>query len=244
MGKVERKSFKKSTLGNSLLLLIIAVLAFVAVTYAWFTISDNARLSSMKMDITTGLSLRMDVDPHEEFESYKQTLKFADIAQRIRADLGVDIATVPIEPVTTKDGVNFVFEDGSPARAADGTYVEFTLHFMSMGDMYVHLTSTSSKNANDGTRVWSNSTPELVQAMRISFTWEGGSFMYDPADDNIAGLTYDNVMFFLPEATDLPVVVRIWLEGTDPACDNKLKGSDYSVSLRFEGSDENNNPLR
>jgi hypothetical protein len=45
-------------------------------------------------------------------------------------------------------------------------------------------------------------------------------------------------MFDLITETDKPVTVRIWLEGTDPNCTNMLKGANYSVSMRFEGIEE------
>jgi len=236
-------SSRKGILGNTLLILAIALVSVTAVTYAWFSISDNARLSMMRMDVTTGPSLRMDLVPHATFEEYRRTLTFREIADRIRTDTGVDIASVPIEPVTTRDGVSFVFEDGSAASYRNGTYVEFTLHFMSVGDMYVHLTSTSSKNADDGTRIWSDTNRTLSEAMRLSVTKDTDTFIYDPGTMDIEGMTDSNTVFFIPDATDVPVVIRVWIEGTDPACTNDLKGSDYSVRMRFEGSDENNQPL-
>ena len=45
-------------------------------------------------------------------------------------------------------------------------------------------------------------------------------------------------MFDLIKETDKPVTVRIWLEGTDQNCTNMLKGANYSVSMRFEGIEE------
>ncbi len=233
----------KSKFGNLMLLILIAVVSVTAVTYAWFSISDNTRLSNMKMDITTGLALRIDLDPHAALEDYRSSLSYSEISARILSDTGVDIGSVPMEPVTTSDGASFYFENGSPASYREGHYVEFTLHFISQGDMYVHLTSTPSKGADNGTRIWSDRYPTLASAMRISFTSDEGSFIYDPGEDDIEGLTDDNRLFFLPEETDKTVVVRVWMEGTDPNCNNDLKGSEYSLRMRFEGSDEYNRPL-
>ncbi len=234
---------KKGILGNTLLLALMALVAFMAVTYAWFSISDNTRLSSMRMDVTTGLSLRIDLSAHEDFEDYKSVLSFAEISARILAERGIDISAVPIEPVTTHDVQTFTFENGSLASADSGHYLDFTLHFMAQSDMYVHLTSSPSRGADNGTRVWSNAHPTLPDAMRIAFTSAERTFVYDPGENNIAGLTDGNTLFFLPEKTDVPVRVHIWMEGTDPACNNELRGTDYSIQLRFEGSDENNQPL-
>ena len=48
-------------------------------------------------------------------------------------------------------------------------------------------------------------------------------------------LTEDNAMFSLKEGTDKEIKVHIWMEGTDPACTDELRGSDYSIRLRFTG---------
>ena len=42
---------------------------------------------------------------------------------------------------------------------------------------------------------------------------------------------------------DKPVVIRIWLEGTDEACTDDLRDADYSIRLRFAGTDEDGNLL-
>lgn len=234
-----------SNLVTSLLLLLVALVAVSAVSYAWFTLSDNTRLNTLRMDVTTGLSLRFDLDPHAEFTDYKQTLSFEEIADRILKDQGFDMREVPLDPVTSEDGQNFFLENGTGVLPTSGKYLEFTLHFMAMSDMYVHIVDFASAAGEDnGTLIWSNSEPQLGQAMRMSFTWQEGSHIYSYR----SGINYnefndDNKMFFLRAETDKPVVVRIWLEGTDPLCTNDLKGADYSIRMRFEGTDENNQPL-
>ena len=45
----------------------------------------------------------------------------------------------------------------------------------------------------------------------------------------------DNAMFSLKEGVDKAVTVHIWMEGTDEACTDELRGSDYSIRLRFTG---------
>ena len=45
----------------------------------------------------------------------------------------------------------------------------------------------------------------------------------------------DNAMFSLKEGVDKAVEVHIWMEGTDLACTDELKGSNYSIRLRFTG---------
>ena len=235
----------KNKLTNLILLISVALIAVTAVSYAWFSISDNARLSTMYMDVTSGLSLRIDLDSHEDFEEYKQSLPFSDIESRIYSEYGIDIASVPMEPVTTSDLSSFVFEKGNAASASEGHYITFTLHFIAQGDMWVHLTSSSSQNAENGTYIGSENgnSEAMAQAMRIGFRHEGGTFIYDPGEDDIAGLTDYNRLFFVEKEKDYPVTVYIWMEGTDPYCTNELKGLDWILRMRFEGSDENNNPL-
>ena len=43
------------------------------------------------------------------------------------------------------------------------------------------------------------------------------------------------VLYTLKEGVDKAIKVHIWMEGTDPACTDELKGSDYSIRLRFTG---------
>ena len=45
----------------------------------------------------------------------------------------------------------------------------------------------------------------------------------------------DNAMFSLKEGVNKEVKVHIWMEGTDPACTDEVKGSDYSIRLRLTG---------
>ncbi len=230
---------------TSLLLLLVALAAISAVTYAWFTLSDNTRLNTLRMDVTTGLSLRFDLDPHAEFTDYKQTLSFEEIADRINREQGFDMRTVPLDPVTSSDGKSFFLENGNAVQPTSGKYLEFALHFMAMSDMYVHIIDfPSAANAENGTLIWSATEPQLAQAMRMSFTYTEGTHIYSYRNGiNYNEFNDDNSMFFIPKETDKTVVVRIWLEGNDPLCTNDLKGADYSIRMRFEGTDEFNQPL-
>ena len=58
-------------------------------------------------------------------------------------------------------------------------------------------------------------------------------------------VTYNdgNALFSLKANEDKPVVVRVWLEGTDPACNDSIRNADFKIWLRFIGTDENGNPL-
>lgn len=241
---------------TSVLLFLLALVSVTAATAAWMTIADRTRVRSMRMDITTGVNLRFDLDPHETFEEYVKTLTFDQIAERIKAEKEFDPREMPLTPVTTKDCEKFVLEDGSDAKTE--YYLEFTLHFMATQDMIVHLTSADSEAGGDGTQV-SSENAGVPDAIRISFTAEDTS-IYDPgmgggSTQGDAGRTFglpagnaityndDNALFPLTAYEDKPVILRVWLEGNDEACTDAIRKADYKIRLRFVGTDEYGNLL-
>lgn len=244
----------RSRLLTSILLVLLALVAITAATVAWFSIADKAKVKTMSLDIIGDLDMKMDLDAHSTIDQYKKTISFTEIAQRIRREKGFSMQEVPLEPVTTSDQKNFTFENGSEVSAASGAYLEFTLHFMAEKDLLVHLTSAdSSDGAGDGTAITSQ-TAALPQAMRISFTADGQTWIYDPGmGDTVSTsggartfglpsassmrLTEKNAMFSLKEGVDKAVLVHIWLEGTDEACTDELKEAEYAIRLRFAGED-------
>lgn len=249
---MKRRSSTKKLLTTSILLVLLALVSITAATAAWMTIADRTKVRTMRMEITSGANLRFDLDAHEEFEDYVKTLSFRDIAQRISQEKGYQPADNPLVPVTTDDCVRFVLEDGTEAKPE--YYLEFTLHFMSTQDMIVHLTSAGE----DGTLI-SSSNKALPSALRLSFTAEETS-IYDPGmtdkwEASTAGkvfglpsgedITYHqgNALFSLKAGVDKPVILRLWLEGTDEACTDELRDMDYSIRLRFVGTDENGHLL-
>lgn len=241
---------------TSVLLALLALVSVTAATLAWLTIADSTRVRSMRMEITSGMNLRFDLDAHDSFEEYVRTLSFAEIAQRISQEKGFDPTKKPLVPVTTSDCEHFTLEKGEEAK--EEYYLEFTLHFMATQDMIVHLSSANSENGNDGTRVESK-TKNLPSAMRLSFTAEETSIynpgMGDETEDGPGGKLFGlpdgnamayhdgNALFELKKNVDKPVVVRIWLEGTDKACTDDLRKAEYSIQLRFVGTDKEGNIL-
>ena len=121
----------KHRLATTAVLLAFAVVAIAMATFAWFSIADSAKTRMLAMDATADGSLRFDLDAHDDFESYVHTLGFDAISSRISSDLGVDIDALKLEPVITSDYETFTLEDGSVAQASSGSYLEFTLHFIS-----------------------------------------------------------------------------------------------------------------
>lgn len=249
------KTMRKRLL-TSVLLVLLALVAVTAATVAWFSIADNTRVRSMSLDIITDVDLRMDLDAHSTIDQYVKTLSFESIAQRIQQEKGFSMQETPLDPVTTSDYSVFTYENGSTVDATKGAYLEFTLHFMAEKDMTVHLTSANSSDGTlDGTLISSRNVA-LPEAMRISFTADGKTWVYDPGmgntSDSSSGASVfglpsaetmttsdDNAMFALKQGVDKPVLVHIWLEGTDPVCTDELRSSDYEIRLRFTGTDEN-----
>lgn len=251
----EQKQTKR-LLVTSILLVLLALTCAAAATLAWMTIADRTRVRTMRLEITSGPNLRFDLDPHPQFEDYVKTLSFSQIAQRVARDQGYDPKETPLAPVTTGDCVRFTLEDGSPAKTGD--YLEFTLHFMAMEDMVVHLTSAASSTGGDGTLVTSDNAG-LPPALRISFTAEQTSIYAPGLGDTwtstpmgrlfglpeSGAMTYHqgNELFRLEKGVDQPVVLRIWLEGTDENCTDALRSADFQIQLRFAGTDEQGNLL-
>ena len=249
---MKKKKKIRNQLYTSVLLVLMALVAVTAATVAWFSIADNTKVRSMSLDIMTDVDLRMDLDAHSSIEQYVKTLSFESIAARIQQEKGFSVQETPLNPVTTTDCNIFSFENGSTVESTSGSYLEFTLHFMAEKDMIVHLNSAdSSDGAGDGTNI-SSSNAELPEAMRISFTADGQTWIYDQGmgdtlSTSAAATTFglpsmgstrinsNNAMFSLKKNTDKPVLVHIWMEGTDPACTDSLKSADYAIRMRFTG---------
>lgn len=243
----------------TLLLALAALAGVTAATLAWFSIADMTHVGTLRMDITSGAALRIDVGAHDEFTDYLQTLPFERIGAVVQSQYGYDMRTQPIKPVTTSDGSTFTLRGGKVEPASSGAYWEFTLHFCASEDMYVHLTSDHSPGNEDGTRILSD-WADLPASMRIAFTMDGQTMVYDPGMGGGAfrsgqlknfglqspgNMVYndENLLFFIEEGKDKPVLVHIWMEGTDEACTNELKNSDFAIRLRFEGTDADGNRI-
>lgn len=254
--KIQNKKNVRQRVYISFMLTLIALVAVTAATVAWFSIADRTKVNTMGLDIVADVEMRMDLDAHDTIDQYVRTLSFESIQNRIQREKGFSMSATPLSPVTTSDYSTFTYENGKVAEASEGSYLEFTLHFMAAKDMIVHLTSADSDTGKgDGTMV-SSGVAALPQAMRISFTADGQTWVYDPGAGDflsssgavkVFGLAPaadmkvgdNNALFTLKEGEDKPVVVHIWLEGTDPQCTDELKKADYSIRLRFTGTDMN-----
>ena len=94
--------------------------------------------------------------------------------------------------------------------------------------------------------------------MRISVSADDQNWVYDPGmgdslqnngDFRTFGLSAasemhvsdNNALFSLKQGQDKAVVVHIWMEGADEGCTDELQSADYSIRLRFTGTDEEGN---
>lgn len=254
--KIQNQKNVRQRVYISLMLTLIALVAVTAATVAWFSIADRTKVNTMGLDIVADVEMRMDLDAHDTLDQYVRTLSFESIQNRIQREKGFSMSAIPLSPVTTSDYSTFTYENGKVAEATEGSYLEFTLHFMAAKDMIVHLTSAESDTGKDDGTMVSSSVAALPQTMRISFTADGQTWVYDPGAGDflsssgavrVFGLAPaadmkvgdNNALFTLKEGEDKPVVVHIWIEGTDPACTDELKKADYSIRLRFTGTDMN-----
>lgn len=240
----EKKNSTRQLVPTSILLLLVALVAVLAVTYAWFSIADNTRVN-LSMDVTTGKFIRVDMEAHEGYEDYKPSLTFEEIKNYVLTHEGRDYSNIVLEPVTSENGRTFTFEHGEPVETKDGVYIEYTLHFYSLDNVYVHLSALNSRDRVDGTKITSNDDAAVGRAMRISFTDKNGkTHIYNPKGNiNYTKYKKDTIICEITPEKDEPVVVRIWLEGNDPECTNAIKNMDFALQMRFEATDLNFQPL-
>ncbi len=245
----EQRRDLRQRLATTIVIVAFALVAIAMATFAWFSIADSAKARSFAIDANADGSLRFDLDEHSAYSDYVNTLGFAQISSRIASERGVDIDASQLQPVTTSDGQTFAFENGGEASASSGAYLEFTLHFISLDNCTVRLTGQAGTDGAAGTAISSSSSDALPLAMRMSFTADGQTWIYNPNAAvsassngqvttfglNASKATEASNMFNLAAEQDKSVVVRIWLEGEDPNCTNMVKGADYSISMRFEG---------
>ena len=238
-----KRKEKRHHLYLSISIFLLAIACIVGATYAWFTLSANTRVNSMNMEITTGFQLRMDTIPHEDIEDYYQKLDGVKIQEASGNE--------QLDPVTSRDGVNFYSEQGQAVIDSKLAYLEVPLHFKAAKSMYVHL-SKNTLDGEEGTNVGGDNGIE--QALRLSFSVDGITKIYEPYGKSEGTFTFlgqsqmeyteENTLFYIEEGIDKEVMLRIWIEGTDPQCTDQLRDALYQIRLCFIGTDENNVPYQ
>ena len=244
---------------TTMMLCIIALLVLITSTLAWFTLNSFASVENIQMDITTGVDLRVDmVDHGPDIEQYKKVITNEMINSYLAANGNYTLADQLLDPVTTRNGINFESEQGSTRVAGRDTFLEFDCYFISSTDMWVHLSSDDAPDM-EGTSVTTTETglkAEVVQAVRVGFEKDGTTAIYEPNKvgsavngqntfDLAVPMRYSNDtrLFHLNELEPKKVTIRVWAEGNDPQCDDDVQNSNLTVRLLFSGTDENNNPF-
>ncbi|MGN0454624.1 MAG: hypothetical protein ACI4G1_05560 [Ruminococcus sp.] len=256
---VIEKLKKKMKLKASVMILIIALLALGTGTLAWFTLNSFSAVDSLEMTIGTGAELRVSTENHgTDLELYTKEITNEMINEYLK-NYDTSLDKIELDPLTSDKGIEFFTQAGTKRTANTGGYLEFPIWFIATKEMYVHLTSDNTANdKDDGTKVTTTETgakADVVNCPRVSFEEEGTTRIYEPnISTPVAGQTTfdiptpmkytDNTrLFHLDKLTPKKIMVRLWVEGEDPQCDDDVQNAQLSVALCFMGTDENNEAI-
>lgn len=239
---------------------ILSILGLTTATYAWFTVNTFAGVQDFELNISTGEDLRVSMDNHgTDISQYTHILTNDMINSYLKKNYNKEIKDIVLDPVTSNNGKTFSFKDGSSAKPNDTeSFFEFECYFIATKAMHVHLTTEDGQDENgdkiEGTKISSDSPApknDVVKANRVSFEAAGASGnakTYEPNKGSaVTSLsTFDlpsgtmnysdaNNLFSLEKLTPRKVTVRLWLEGEDPECVNRIQGSSLSARLSFVG---------
>ena len=256
---VIEKLKKKMKLKASVMILIIALLALGTGTLAWFTLNSFSAVDSLEMTIGTGAELRVSTENHgTDLELYTKEITNEMIKEYLK-NYDTSLDKIELDPLTSDKGIEFLTQAGTKRTANTGGYLEFPIWFIATKEMYVHLTSDNTANdKDDGTKVTTTETgakADVVNCPRVSFEEEGTTRIYEPnISTPVAGQTTfdiptpmkytDNTrLFHLDKLTPKKIMVRLWVEGEDPQCDDDVQNAQLTVALCFMGTDENNEAI-
>ena len=238
---------------TSLVLLFISFMSLVLVTFAWFTISTLANVEKLDMTIGTAPDLRISTENHgSNFKQYVKTVTGAMIDKELTDRFNTTMKDQVLDPVTSSNGRAFKIRSGRDMERNKNTFLEFDLYLISTKDLTVHITNDAdNENRIKGTHVSTKETgdkADIVKAVRFSFTNEDGrTIIYEPNKGSaVAGqttfdlsrpMTYSdaNKVCDLKKLTPQKVTVRVWFEGEDPECVNKIQESTMEAILTFGG---------
>lgn len=238
---------------TSLVLLFISFMSLVLVTFAWFTISTLANVEKLDMTIGTAPDLRISTENHgSNFKQYVKTVTGAMIDKELTDRFNTTMKDQVLDPVTSSNGRAFKSRSGREMERNKNTFLEFDLYLISTKDLTVHITNDAdNENRIKGTHVSTKETgdkADIVKAVRFSFTNEDGrTIIYEPNKGSaVAGqttfdlsrpMTYGdaNKVCDLKKLTPQKVTVRVWFEGEDPECVNKIQESTMEAILTFGG---------
>ena len=205
---IKRVKKNAKRLRSVIMLALMSIMLLSTATYAWFTLSDTARISGLTMSVTdvTGLRIHPDVDGNKPSEASDKWSSKIDFAENGAPTLWKG----SLLPATTKDGIVFhkpvydedgkvseveelTGEDGklskTSAEDAEGYYYETSFWMESMGEAgeIVLVNGDTSGNKKTGTYVIEDNTDKsgkttmnAITALRISITDGNETAVYEP----------------------------------------------------------------
>ena len=256
-------SENKSKLNIAVIMAVLAVLAMLMATYAWFSLSLTTKVNTMDLEVTAGEHMRIDVrDRGNNIENWD---KSEVTASDVEGVLSRQLSTYKILPVTSGNGKTFYTRQGREVAADELKYLQFVVWMISSVDVDVFLTEKDSEAGNDGTLVTSDSSNSTAQSdvnrsVRISFNdgSSGRAPIYAPDRSGNTTLTVtqaisdssggrqnhftdadiDNSsanLFALKANESKKITITIWLEGDDADNDSDQEYAKFNTRLRFEG---------
>lgn len=240
---------------------IITLLSMASATVAWFTINTFAGVDSLDVHISVAAQLKVAMhDYGKDLSKYGKVIT-NEMVDEYLAKYDTKLSEIILDPVTTTEGVRFTNQRGAERKPNDRSYLEFECYFIATEDMWVHLTTESTKEGeDDGTKVTTTETgpqADVVNCTRVDFTTErNGTAIYEnnkgtPVSNQVTfdlpsgQMVYSNNtrLFHCQEMTPTKVTIRLWVDGEDPQCDDDVQDADLSVQLGFIGCDNDNVPI-
>lgn len=250
---------KRTKLKTAVLLLLFAFLALGTATVAWFTLNSFSAVDNLEMTIGTGAQLLVSTENHgTDLEQYSKVITNEMVNEYLR-EYDTSLSELELDPLTSSDGIRFYTQRGARKTENVGGYLEFPIYFIATKEMYVHLTTDdTADDQSDGSGVTTSSTgakADVVNCPRVSFEEEGTAKIWEPNRQSPVGgqttfdlpspMDYTNGtrLFHLNALEPKKIMVRLWVEGEDPQCDDDVQQAQLSVSLCFMGTDENNEAI-
>lgn len=257
--RIKRRMKLKSTI----MILIIALLAVCTGTLAWFTLNTFASVNDLEMTIGTGAQLLVSTEDHgTDLSKYVKEITNEMINDYLKKSLNDNEASLDkmlLDPLTSQKGIELLTRAGKQRDPNKGGFLEFPIYFIATKDMYVHLTSDdTATNKDDGSGVSTTSTggkADIIYCPRVSFEEDGSTRIWEPNQGSaVAGqstfdlpnpMSYTNNtrLFHLDAMKPKKIMVRLWIEGEDPQCDDDVQNAQLTVALCFMGTDENNEAI-
>lgn len=255
--KVPRKRRKRLIV----VIALITLLSMTTATVAWFSVNTFAGVDNLDIKISMSAQLKVGMENYgTDLERYTKVITNEMVDGYLR-DHGTKLEDIILDPVTTSNGTRFTNQRGTVREANNRSYLEFECYFIATEDMWVHLTTESTKQGEDnGTKVTTTSTgakADVVNCTRVDFSTDrNGTAIYEPNRGTpVNGQTTfdlpsgtmrysDNTrLFHLEQLTPTKATIRIWIDGEDPQCDDDVQDAQLGVQLCFVGCDNNNVPI-